>query len=220
MPRTISKIVYTFKELLDLNEEGTVTPKAVERARSWLQEAATDFDWHSCVLDFWEHALDQIGFENAKISFSGFWSQGDGASFTATVDLDKLVAFLSDTIEPKKSVEVVEGKEQFPPYIAHLIGKKPTNRKYRRLLAVREHIQDLAVENLGADTFLLMPIDQETFALALEDWAIWRRWETAFQLGKTTQETHPALLEDKSRHEELKRLLKGRLGDCLRWASG
>lgn len=66
-------------------------------------------------------------------------------------------------------------------------------------------------ENLDADTFLLMPIDAETFALALEDWAIWLRWEAAFHQGRATRETHPALPEDRSRHEELQRLLKGRL---------
>jgi hypothetical protein len=149
MPRTITKIVYTFRELLDLRHEGKVNEKAVEKARSWLQEAATDFDWHSCVLDFWEHALDQIGFEDAKIAFSGFWNQGDGASFTASVDLDKLVAFLSDTTEAKNSIELVEGKEQFLPYIVQLISGKATNPKYRRLLAVREYIQDVAVERIS-----------------------------------------------------------------------
>ena len=66
-------------------------------------------------------------------------------------------------------------------------------------------------ENLDADTFLLMPIDQETLSLALEDWAIWRRWETAFHQGMATHETHPALPKDRDRHEELERLLSGRL---------
>ena len=66
-------------------------------------------------------------------------------------------------------------------------------------------------ENLDADTFLLMPIDKETFSLALEDWAIWRRWETAFCQGKASQETHPALPDEGSRHEELQRLLTTRL---------
>lgn len=95
VPKIITKIVYAFPELLALGTEGKVIQKAVEKAQSCLQEAATDFDWFSCVLDFWQHALDQIGFENANISFSGFWSQGNGARFTATVNLDKLVAFLA-----------------------------------------------------------------------------------------------------------------------------
>jgi len=52
-----------------------------------------------------------------------------------------------------------------------------------------------------------MPIDAATLALAFEDWAIWRRWETAFYRGEATLETHPALPEDRHRREELKRLL-------------
>ncbi len=66
-------------------------------------------------------------------------------------------------------------------------------------------------EDLNADTFLLSPVDSDAFALALEDWAIWRRWETAFYQGVATQETHPALPEDRPRHEELVRRLDGRL---------
>lgn len=62
-----------------------------------------------------------------------------------------------------------------------------------------------------ADTFLLMPIDLETLALALEDWAIWQRWEDAFHHGLADQSSHPALSSDRQRHEELKRLLSGRL---------
>ncbi len=66
-------------------------------------------------------------------------------------------------------------------------------------------------EDLEADTFLLTPIDEETFALALEDWAIWRRWETAFYQGIAIPDTHPALPQDQNRHRELEHLLEGRL---------
>ena len=142
MPKTITKTIYTFKELLALHKEGKIPQKAVERAKSWLQEAATDFNWYSDVLGIWKEALAQIGFEDAEISFSGFWCQGNGASFTASVDLEKLVAFLADTIEAKDRIE----SKDFRPYIVHLIGGKPTNPKYRRLLLIQDHIQDVAVE--------------------------------------------------------------------------
>ena len=65
--------------------------------------------------------------------------------------------------------------------------------------------------NLDADTFLLTPVDAETFSLALESWAIWKRWETTFYQEKASAESHPALPEDRMRHEELKSLLEGRL---------
>ena len=66
-------------------------------------------------------------------------------------------------------------------------------------------------EDIYADTFLLEPIDVATFQLALEDWAIWRRWETAFYQGLVAMETHPAMPEERSRHREIEPLLKERL---------
>ena len=58
------------------------------------------------------------------------------------------------------------------------------------------------------DTFLLMPIPAEIVKLALEDWAIWRRWEVAFHKGQIAADTHPALPEDRERHSELQERLK------------
>ena len=66
-------------------------------------------------------------------------------------------------------------------------------------------------EDPAADTFLLTPVPPDVLALALEDWAIWRRWETAFHRGLATRDTHPALPDDRARHDELERLLAGRL---------
>ncbi len=62
-----------------------------------------------------------------------------------------------------------------------------------------------------SDTFLLRPVDEETFRLAIEDWAIWLRWEHAFHSGQTTQATHPALPDDRARHDELAAFLAPRL---------
>jgi hypothetical protein len=67
------------------------------------------------------------------------------------------------------------------------------------------------IQDEWANTFILMPIDEVTLALALEDWQIWRRWETAFHEGHASHDTHPALPEDRSRHEDLKRELGTRL---------
>src|SRR5436190_1448915 len=65
--------------------------------------------------------------------------------------------------------------------------------------------------NHQQDSFLLSPVDPQTLAWALEDWAIWLRWGKAFAQGATPRSTHPALPEDRARHEELKKLLEGRL---------
>jgi hypothetical protein len=45
----------------------------------------------------------------------------------------------------------------------------------------------------------------------LEAWEIWLRWEDAFRLGKTTQDTHPALPDDRSRYTDIANVLPARL---------
>ena len=62
-----------------------------------------------------------------------------------------------------------------------------------------------------SDVYWLMPIDEETFALAMEAWTIWRRWETSFHQQRTTLATHPALPEDRARSDELATILEQRL---------
>jgi hypothetical protein len=55
--------------------------------------------------------------------------------------------------------------------------------------------------------YRLTPISPHIFDLAREDWAIWERWESAFHAGNTTHETHPALPQDRARHEEIRAVL-------------
>lgn len=76
---------------------------------------------------------------------------------------------------------------------------------------VFESLFDEDDENDVSSGFLLQPIDEQTFRLAMEDWAIWTRWEHAFRAGRTPSATHPALPEDRSRHTELAEILGPRL---------
>jgi hypothetical protein len=62
------------------------------------------------------------------------------------------------------------------------------------------------------DTYFASPIDENLMALVLEDWEIWLRWQSAFQVGEASIETHPALPQDRERHEAL----KAAIGDRLR----
>jgi hypothetical protein len=66
-------------------------------------------------------------------------------------------------------------------------------------------------EDSYSDVFELREVDTETLRLALEDWGIWTRWENAFHAGQTTKDTHPALPEDRARHEVVARMLEQRL---------
>src|SRR3954452_5500492 len=51
--------------------------------------------------------------------------------------------------------------------------------------------------------YRLFPVDDEVFALALEDWALWERWQDAYYAGETPYATHPALPADAARHAEI-----------------
>lgn len=71
---TTTRTLYQYDELND---------KAKEKARDWWREAsANDTIWQECVIDDAMEWLGYLGFSDVKIAFSGFWSQGDGASFT------------------------------------------------------------------------------------------------------------------------------------------
>ena len=59
--------------------------------------------------------------------------------------------------------------------------------------------------------YLLIPLDADTYQLALEDWAIWERWEAAFVAGATSQASHPALPDDQTRHKQIEQLLRDKL---------
>lgn len=89
MPRTmtIEKTVFKFDELDD---------SAKEKALNYFRESACDDSyWHECIYEDCATIFDILGITSQRavklmngtsryepdISFSGFWSQGDGASF-------------------------------------------------------------------------------------------------------------------------------------------
>ncbi len=79
MTRTITKTLYQFDELTD---------RAKETARQWWRDLeAQDFDTECTISDAVECArilgIEIDGTPNKpRVYWSGFWSQGDGASFT------------------------------------------------------------------------------------------------------------------------------------------
>lgn len=82
--RTIEVKLYQFDELSDA---------AKAKALDTFRHINVDWDdWHEPILDEWREKLAAEGFKDADIAYTGFWSQGDGASFTCT-DID-IPAFL------------------------------------------------------------------------------------------------------------------------------
>ncbi len=87
MPEIIETTVYRFEELADA---------AKENARAWYRDGGFDYDWHDAVYEDFQCIAEILGVqfknrtvrlmgggtrEEPRIFFSGFWSQGDGASF-------------------------------------------------------------------------------------------------------------------------------------------
>jgi hypothetical protein len=70
--RKIEKTVYTFSEL---------EPRAQAHALGKYRENF-DFSFHSeCVIEYAKECAALVGIDIDKVYYSGFWSQGDGASF-------------------------------------------------------------------------------------------------------------------------------------------
>jgi hypothetical protein len=59
--------------------------------------------------------------------------------------------------------------------------------------------------------FRLTPVSPEPFQFAMEDWRIWERWEAEYKAGHASIDTHPALPEDRERHDELRVILDSAL---------
>jgi len=62
-----------------------------------------------------------------------------------------------------------------------------------------------------SNLYRLTPVSHEIFSLALEDWAIWKRWERAFYAGEVNRDSHPALPAERDRHLHIKSLLEEQL---------
>lgn len=79
----ITTKAYTFDELSD-----DAQAKACEDNRYCNTEFS---EWHDYHIEYYTEKLEDEGWKDIDISFSGFCSQGDGASFTGKVcDLPKL----------------------------------------------------------------------------------------------------------------------------------
>lgn len=133
MPNIIQTEVFTYAELKELGNT-----KAIDKARQWLQDAITDGEWHEYILELWKSALDQIGFTDAEISYRGFWSQGDGASFTAKIDVEKLATFLA--APPAASKTIAEQPVDFRPWIVFRCNVVPAYSQFRKLVKLVNYI--------------------------------------------------------------------------------
>jgi hypothetical protein len=84
---------YTFDELSQEAKD-----HAIENERSSMYESMGDW-WYEPIIEGETEKLESEGFDDIEIQFTGFNSQGDGASFTGKIS-DKAI-FVNETLGMK-----------------------------------------------------------------------------------------------------------------------
>lgn len=91
---TVTYKVFKFSEL-----DSKVQEKVLDKHRHWNVE---HFEWWDSVYDMKQEDLAALGFNDIKIWFSGFASQGDGACFDCnSFDIPKLIQALENKVNPE-----------------------------------------------------------------------------------------------------------------------
>ena len=67
-----------------------------------LHDLNTSHNWYDWTFEDKTKILELVGFTNVKLAFSGFWSQGDGASFTGSFNVPQNKKELTERIKKVK----------------------------------------------------------------------------------------------------------------------
>ena len=82
MPRIHETILYKFDELSTESKKKAITSFQED-------DSHLDYDWHKDTINDFKTILELIGYYNITCYFSGFYSQGDGACFSARFSREK-----------------------------------------------------------------------------------------------------------------------------------
>lgn len=165
--------VYKFHELTKEQQQ-----KVLNNYRDWNIQG----EWWGFVYEDYQEKLATFGFLNADISFSGFGSQGDGASFTSeNIDIEKFISKF-----PKESVQYF--KPLIKKYKDILICKvKRTDSRYVHENTCSADISFPDLEHTPED---------ETIANDLESLINVKRKELSIEIYKALQSEYEYLTSD------------------------
>jgi hypothetical protein len=83
------KNLHTFNSFLNESEEGySLLKSSPQKHKNMLSKSIETSmlitnGWEDGVTEGFKEDMEEIGISDIDISYSGFWSQGDGASFTS-----------------------------------------------------------------------------------------------------------------------------------------
>lgn len=119
--------LYQFDELSE-----AVKKKMLDKHR----HINVDYDgWDDWVLEDWYTKLKNLGYEDVKIYYSGFGSQGDGACFTARVNIDQYLSAHKLKTEFKALLEWQKEYGDITAYIKH-------NHRYYFSTSTEVHVDE------------------------------------------------------------------------------
>jgi len=99
MTKTIEVTLYQFNELND---------KAKEKAANHYREHWMSHDWWDSTYEYMkEEGEHKHGFDIKEIRFSGFCSQGDGASWCGAVRLSEWIASKPTTYQEQPTTQII-----------------------------------------------------------------------------------------------------------------
>lgn len=132
--RQIKINLYQFDEL---------DKKAQEKALENFRSINVEWDWYEPVYEEFKEIASEYGIEVDDMNFSGFYSQGDGASFTGEISdfkkfaektgLEKLARF-SKVIEENLTMKIKRyNVDVYGSYVSHPAIENPIEGKLREV---------------------------------------------------------------------------------------
>lgn len=166
--KTIQLDLFSFNELSD-----EAKAKAIESERN-----SENLEYHySGEVEYYQDVLKNIGFTNVEISFSGFYSQGDGASFTADYDsslinLDELKNHNTELYSLMARIDSVFGASGLTSDNVITANVKRISRHYSHHNTVA--LDDIAINGCGwgddeSDKINIAYNDLENYLTSLKD---------------------------------------------------
>ena len=177
MSEIIETTVYRLDELSDA---------AKDKARAWYREGGFDYDWYDSVYEDFQQIAEILGIrfktrtvrlmadgtrQEPRVAFTGFWSQGDGASFECYYSYRRNAAAEIRSYAPqdKKLHEIADALLAIQRRNFYQLRAETSHRGHY----YHEYCMSISVER-DSPTYQDMTADAEEIVLeALRDLAHW-----------------------------------------------
>jgi len=145
---TIVKTYLKFTELSEAQQDQVIDK---------LSDINTHHDWYESTYEYYNDKLKALGFYDIKFEFSGFWSQGDGASFTAKHKRGTI--YKSSRYSHSGTMRCDESE------VLLAVARRIADKLYKSLYSEYEYLtsKEAIIETIEANDY---EFDQDTLKLA------------------------------------------------------